>query len=1093
MQLTNGRLLLSPSDLSGFLACRHLTRLEHSVAMGEQKRPIFDDPHREILGRRGVEHEQAVLARLEARGKSILRVPTIKEEGFVAGEARRLTEEAIRAGQYDFIYQAYLADGDWQGFADFLERRQDGSYEPVDAKLARSARPEHVLQLCFYAEQIERIQGRLPAEVHAELGSGERESFRTADYMAYYRRVRSRFLEALRDAAPTYPWPCERCGICSWRRKCHEKLVQDDNLILVAGLGRTYVPRFENVGLSTLAQLGDAPAEHARDGMASEIFEKFRHQASLQLSKRRTGEHVVELLRQETGRGFELLPEPSPGDIWLDLEGHPFFEPERGLEYLFGYCTRGPGGKPEYHALWAKDRDGEKVMFEQFVDFVVARRRKFPDMHIYHYAAYERSALQRLMGEHGTREEEIDDLLRGEVPVDLYRVVKQSLRASVESYSLKKVEALYGFEREAEVKGGAESTVLFEQWLELGDQALLDEIGLYNEEDCRSTFALHEWLLGLRPPETVWRPLPVPSTPRQDVKAAEEREAAKAELLERSQEEGDEPWLIAQLLEYHKREARPAWWHWFNRLEMEDEELIRDTSTMGGLEVRGTPTSEKRSHVYTFTFPAQDHKIEGNVVDPATRKGFRAEVDEDLGLVRLKRDQNRCNEPLPRALVPQAPIPDNAQREALLRFAKSFLADIGFYPALADIVARRPPRVDLTLAPPQAALTLDRSYLFVQGPPGSGKTWQGAKAAVALMKAGKRIGVTALSHKAINKLLGEIEREAELQGFAFRGRKKHTEEDDAHRGPFIESSDETEDLLDRTLQLIAGTGWLFSRKEFDRSVDVLFIDEAGQVSLADAIASGTAAASLVLLGDPNQLPQVSQGVQPLAAKKSVLEHLLGEHHTVPPDRGIFLAKTWRLRPELCAFNSEAYYEDRLQPAALAAERSLAAGNGLHMRAVTHESRSQSSREEAEAVAAEIASLIGTLFTDGSGKSRALTAADVLVVTPYNAQVRMIRSLVPHGVRVGTVDKFQGQEAAAVLVSFASSSGADAPRGIGFAFEPHRVNVATSRGQCRVVIFCAPDLLQAECHTIEQMKLMNAICRFVEMARAAPAAPVPSRL
>ena len=1083
MQLTDDRLLLSPSDLSGFLACRHLTRLEMSVARGEQKRPIFDDPHREILGRRGVEHEKSYLARTETAGTSVLRVPTIREEGFTPEGARRLTEEAIRKGSHDVIYQAYLADGDWQGFADFLERREDGSYEPVDAKLARAARPEHVLQLCFYAEQIERIQGRLPHFMHAELGSGERESFRTAEYMAYYRRVRSRFLEALRDsAAETYPWPCDRCGICSWRRKCHEKLVADDNLVLVAGLGRTYVPRLEAVGLRTLEKLGDARADHARDGLAAEIFDKFRHQASLQLSHRRTGKHQVELLEPEPGRGFDLMPAPSPGDVWLDLEGHPFFEPNLGLEYLFGYCVRSREGKPAYRSLWATDRKSEKGIFEQFVDFVVERRRQFPDMHVYHYASYERTALQRLMGVHGTREEEIDDLLRGEVLVDLYRVVQQSLRASVESYSLKKVEALYGFKREAGVKGGAESTVLFERWLEVRDQSLLDEIALYNEEDCRSTFDLHEWLIGLRPEGAAWRPLPVPAPVRQDAKLAEERERVKGELLARSRQEGDVPWLLAQILEYHKREARPQWWHWYNRLEMDDEELIRDTSTMGGLTVKGTPTTEKRSHVYTFTFPPQDHKIEGNVVDPASRKGFRAEVDEENGLVRLKRDQSRSNEPLPRALVPQAPIPDNAQREALLRFAKSFLEGNGAYPALADLVARRPPRADLALAPPEAALTLDRSYLFVQGPPGSGKTWQGAKAAVALMRNGLRIGVTALSHKAINKLLSEIEREAAAQGFAFRGRKKHTEEDDAHRGPFIESSDKTEDMLDRTVQLIAGTGWLFSRKEFDHSLDVLFIDEAGQVSLADAIASGTAAHSLVLLGDPNQLPQVSQGVQPEAAKKSVLEHLLGEHHTVPKESGIFLEKTWRLRPELCAFNSEAYYEERLQPAAVAAERSLGAGNGLHVRAVEHESRSQSSREEAQAVAAEIRRLIGTSFTEASGRSRSLTAADVLVVTPYNAQVRMIRSLVPEGVRVGTVDKFQGQEAAVVLVSFASSSGADAPRGIGFAFEPHRVNVATSRGQCRVVVFCAPDLLQAECHTIEQMKLMNAICRFVELAQ-----------
>ncbi|HEV8479261.1 MAG TPA: TM0106 family RecB-like putative nuclease [Candidatus Eisenbacteria bacterium] len=1085
MQLTDDRLRYSPSDLSGFLACRHLTRLETSVARGERKRPVFEDPHREILGRKGVEHEAAYLAKLEEYGARVLRLPVLKrEEPFDRQAAQRLSEEAIRSGTHDVLYQAYLADGDWQGFADFLERREDGTYEPVDAKLARATRPEHLLQLCFYAEQIQRIQGKLPERIHAQLGSGERESFRTADYMAYYRRVRASFLAAVSDPAETYPWPCERCGICSWRRECHQKLVDDDSLILVAGLGRTYVPRFQAAGLLTLEKLGDAPEDHARDGIPAGTFERFRHQAELQLARRRTGEHRVELLDPEPGRGFAVLPQPSPGDLWLDLEGHPFFEPARSLEYLFGYCLRVEGGGADYRALWARDRESEKKMFEDFVDLVVERRRRFPDMHIYHYAAYERSALQRLMGEHGTREEEIDDLLRGEVLVDLYRVVEQSLRASVESYSLKKVEALYGFERQAEVRGGAESTVLFDQWLELRDQSLLDEIERYNEEDCRSTFALHEWLLSIRPADTPWRPLPAPATTRGEAQVvAEEKERVQKALLARSSGEGDDPWLVAQLLDYHKREARPQWWHWFNRLEMDDEALLRDTSTMGGLMPLGDRTAEKRSHVYTFAFPAQDHKIERNAVDPATGKGFRTEVDEENGIVRVKRDQSRASEPLPKALVPGSPIPDHAQRQALLRFAQSYLAGDGTFPALVDVLERRVPQVDLTLEPPEAALTLTDSYLFVQGPPGSGKTWQGAKAAVALMRAGKRIGVTSLSHKGINKLLEEIEREAQEQSFSFRGRKKFTDEEDAHRGPFIDASARSEDLLDRSLNLVAGTGWLFAPEEFDHTLDVLFIDEAGQVSLADALASATAARSLVLLGDPNQLPQVSQGVQPEAAKKSVLEHLLGEHHTVPPDRGIFLEKTWRLRPELCAFNSEAYYDGRLAPASTAEERSVAAGNGLHVKAVPHEGRSQSSREEAEAVAAEIARLLETPYTDGSGTPRPLKAEDVLVVTPYNAQVRMIRQLVPQGVRVGTVDKFQGQEAAVVLVSFASSSGADAPRGIGFTFEAHRVNVATSRGQCRVVIFCSPDLLRAECRSVEQMRLMNAICRFVEMARA----------
>jgi superfamily I DNA and/or RNA helicase len=382
---------------------------------------------------------------------------------------------------------------------------------------------------------------------------------------------------------------------------------------------------------------------------------------------------------------------------------------------------------------------------------------------------------------------------------------------------------------------------------------------------------------------------------------------------------------------------------------------------------------------------------------------------------------------------------------------------------------------------PEAALSLDGSYLFVQGPPGSGKTWQGAKAAVALMRAGRRVGVTSLSHKAIANLLSGIEREAKRQGFVFKGRKKSSGGDTRFEGGFVDSSDEWRDLLDEELQLVAGTSWLFARSEFAGSFDTLIVDEAGQVSLADVVAVGHAARNLVLLGDPNQLPQVSQGAMPDEAKASVLGHLLGDETTVLPDRGIFLERTWRLRPELTAFTSEAYYAGRLEWEETCARRSVGVGNGLVYRPVEHAANGQLSREEAEVVAGAIAALLGTGYTDETGATRPLGVDDVLVVTPYNAQVRALRQTVPEGVRVGTVDKFQGQEAPVVLVSLASSSGEDAPRGLSFVFNANRINVATSRAQCRVELVCSPRLLEADCRTIEEMRLVNALCRFVELA------------
>jgi predicted RecB family nuclease len=1076
----DGTLLLSPSDLSGHLACPHLTTLDLRVQRGELERPHVDDTHGDLIRRKGDEHERAYLARILADGRSIVRIPTYDDEWFDAGKARRLTEEAIRAGEAEVIYQPYLSDGTWRGFADFLEREPDGTYEAVDTKLARSAKPAHVLQLCFYSEQLGRIQGRLPERFHVELGSGVRETFRTVEYMAYFRRTRERFLGSLETEPETYPWPCDHCGICDFRNLCKQQLRDDDNLVLVAGLRRSQAEELAENGIPTLAALGGQAQGLAVDGMRTETLEGIRHQAELQLHFRETGEHRVDHLPDEEGRGFRLLPSPDFGDVWLDLEGHPFYEAARGLEYLFGWCYRDEDSSVRYEAAWARDRDGEGEIFERFVDWMVERRRRYPDAHVYHYAAYERTALRRLMGEHGTRETEVDDFLRHDVLVDLYRVVKQALRASVESYSIKAIEALYGFVRTAEVMGGDESTVLFEKWLESGDDSLLRDIEAYNEEDCRSTVALHEWLLQRRSPGLPWRPTVLPEEPEEEM--PHERVVLRDALLDHSLVEGDAPWLLAQLLDYHRREAKPQWWEWFLHLELDEDELIEDTDTIGGLELVGAPEPDKGSFVYTFSFPEQEHKISGESVDPATEKTYTVTMDDERGLLTLRRSKDRADEPLPRALIPIPPIHDKEQREALSRLARRYLEGEASLVATA-VLERRLPQVRLDLPPVEAVSTIEDSYLFVQGPPGSGKTWQGAKMAASLMHAGKRVGVTSLSHKAINKLLEEIEREAREQGFTFNGRKKSTSGNAESRfeGQFIDSADGWKDMLDEDLQLVAGTAWLFAREDFEGFCDTLFVDEAGQVSLADALAVGSVARNLVFLGDPNQLPQVSQGAQRDEAKVSVLQHLLGEHETVPPERGIFLEHTWRLRPEICAFTSEVYYEGRLLPAEVSARRTLAAGDGLVLDQPEHEGRSQSSWEEADAVAAAIRSLLGTTFTDGD-VARTLGPADFLVVAPYNAQVRWLRQRVPAEVRVGTVDKFQGQEAPVVLISMASSTAEDAPRGIGFAFNRHRVNVATSRAQCRVVLVCAPRLLDADCKTVADMQLVNAVCRFAELAQ-----------
>lgn len=1073
MRSRDDRLLtLSPSDLHDFLECEHLTTLELTVARGGLVPPERDDPQGDLIRRKGEEHEAAHLASLRARGLNIAHVD-LNGDWRAAAAA---TEQAMRDGA-DVVYQAVLVDpSGWRGIADFLERQPDGSYEVADTKLARSAKPYFLLQLAFYSEQVGRIRGRLPDRMHVVLGTNERASYRVRDFDAYYRRVRRRFLDWVADPPATYPYPVAHCPICVWLERCTTQWEADDHLSLVADMRRRWIDRLGEAGVTTLEELATAP-EELESELRPEIYARLRRQAQLQHGHRLTGEHVFDYLPLVEGRGLELLPRPSEGDVFFDIEGDPFYEPARGLEYLHGVVYL-EDGEPTFRSFWALDRAQERKAFEQLVDFLHERLARHPDMHVYHYAHYEPSTLKRLMGEYGTREDEIDELLRREVFVDLFRVVEQSLRISHPRYGLKQVETFFMPPREEDVRAGDDSILVFEEWLESGDGGLLEAIERYNEFDCLATYKLREWLLERRTEAGVerWKEPPTPREVKEEVaEAVAACERLEADLLEGA-EEGDERWLAAQLLEYHRREARPVWWHYFRRLESTPEELVADSEAIGDLRPTGAePRPVAKSLAYELEFPTQQHKLgPGDVVDPETEHGEEIlEIDEGTGRLWIKRGPKRSDEPLPRALIPGGAWDTKAQRAALMRLGEE-IRDGAKYGALRAILRR-----DLPSA--LAVESLDQSYLFIQGPPGSGKTWTGAQLVLQLLGQGKRVGIAAPTHKAIHNLLSEVEQ----QGLATHGLKKCTKGDeDTHYDAslLIENESELEPFLDPELKLLAGTAWLFSRAELDSTLDYLFVDEAGQVSLADALAMGTAAENLVLLGDPLQLAQVSQGVHPGGTGCSVLEHLLGEHATIPADRGVFLERTRRMHPKVCAFVSEVVYDGRLESAeGLERQELEGVGAGIRYLPVEHEGRSQSAPEEAERIAAELEALRRRWYTTVDGRRWQLRDEDVMVVAPYNAHVRCLAQRLPDDVRVGTVDKFQGQEAPVVFYATASSSGDEIPRGLEFLFSRNRLNVAISRARCLAYLVGSPRLLDVRCRSVEQMRLVNALCRLVEFA------------
>ena len=1113
MRIKDNKTYYSPSDLSGHIHCPRLTALNKSAMLGERKKPIQKSRVVETLQKRGIEFEQAFLSELRAKGK---RIVEINQESDRAYEE---TIEAMKSGA-DYIYQARMEMDVWQGWADFLIRVEKSSklgswsYEVCDTKLATDTKAGTILQIALYSEFVSTIQGSLPEIMHVKQPLAH-EEHRFMDYAAYYRLIKRKFLEAVQSKTVPHPDPVSHCDICVWWKECDTARRKVDHLSYVAGLGNSQLQELrENQNINKLEELAKQPLPLPFKPKRGSIltYEKLREQARLQLEVRNAnGEPKYELLPRENGFGFFRLPEPNSDDIFLDLEGDPLV-PSSGREYIIGYCH-----KNKYHISWAENEQEEKKAFEKFIDFAMKCYHRSPDMRIYHYAPYETSAFKRLMLKYSTRIEETEMLLRSGTFVDLYQIVKQSLRAGVERYSLKDLEKYHKYTRKESLQTVGPVKADYEFLLETGRVAeatpeMRQVIEKYNADDCWSTVALFKWLSELRAAlrangEDIPAPEKKDSTPHVRVSAHQQRVKPIYDALllgmpaDRSIHTPEEKvrYIAAHLLDWHGREDKKMFWDKFRIEQSDEEELLNEPTAIYGLKLVGKAKFEEKDVIETYRYPEQECDLrEGDdLLLLGTNLPSKIEsIDRTTQKVKIRRKADQVSIPLD--CVFKFKNFRKEERVARLVQLGENIRDFGIdNPALQsaiDLMLRERPRVSKPVKGDKETmegrlewlLKLNRGVLPIQGPPGAGKTYNASHLIVELIKAGKKVGVTALSHKVITGLLKGIKKVADEIDMELNIIQKN---DAGDKSNFPWTTTQDYSRIERNIKkmhVIAGTSNMWAHRSLTDAVDYLFVDEAGQLSLADTLVCCFATKNLVLLGDPQQLRQPMQGIHPDGIDVSALEHIFQDQKTIRQDQGIFLGTTWRMHPNICSFNSDLYYDGKLYPEA-SLERQEIRGNtpfsgaGLYYQPVLHRGNSTYSSQEVEAVVHIFNNLTkgDVEWVDAEGKQFTVGPEHIRIVTPYNMQRQEISKQLGGFKEVGTVDKFQGQEAPIVIYSMVTSSAADMTRGMDFLYNPNRFNVAVSRARAVFILVGSPLLFEPECKTPDQMRLANGLCYFME--------------
>ena len=1086
----------SPSQLVKFFKSPYQAYIEkyHNVVDQNYAQQDKDDPLDAVLANKGYKHEEELYQSLKNDYPKVAQIDTSDKK-----RAIKKTEEFIKEG-FDVIYQGALTNNHFFGFTDFLikvpgqSKFGNYSYEVWDAKLSKTTKPEYLIQLCCYAEMLcELIECDIPKGV-IFLGKGIPEKYDLKDFYSFYSSLRDVYLnfEQSKPSSPPDPELFTNWGKYSEHAK---KILESKNhLSQIANIRKTQIKLLNESGITTI---DDLIAEDSVKpiGMDQQKFLTLKTQAQLQQESKNENTLKFRVINIEDEHvGLASLPPKSKNDIYFDLESNPLNK-DFVLHYLWGVAHEDDASR--FKSWWCHDDIEMKEVFEAFVDWTYDRWLVDPHMRVYHYGNFEIAALKELMSKFGTKENEVDNLLRNNVFIDLLKVVKNGMIIGADGYGLKKIEPLYRSQRIDEVQSGNESTVQYENWMDSNEgkdeksSNILKEIWDYNREDCISLIDLCNFL---RKQQEKHQISYLPPIDEVVIKEPTEKELKIKIILDNKSKDEALPHkeLLTNLCLYHARENKPVYWRYFERIESTDEELVEDLDCLGNLTFTGKTTIIKRSKGFEYRFdPFQDSKLKKNdqvrIKQDTTLRVTIEELDLEEGICLLKTTAPSL--PAKISLIPSNVVTATNIEDNILAVTEEYQKSGKLRPCLNNLLDRTRPYLKVSgadnfsewgssLADIAINVTknLNQACLCIQGPPGTGKTTIGSQVITELASMGYKIGITSNSHKAIDNLIERVLKNNRLVDKKMPICRVSTKSE-----PFYEENDEIDVYsaasqinLNKQYHIFGGTAWAFAHENFKDQLDFLFVDEAGQVSLANLVGISQSCKNIILMGDQMQLAQPTMGAHPLSSGLSCLEYLLEGNPTIPLDKGIFLKETYRLHPDICQFISRRIYEDRLIANEKNTERklflkdgSMIKSSGIQYVQLEHEGNEQASKEEVLVIKALVDELLQAELHDGDTK-RSITKDDILIVSPFNHQIRNLQDAFKSKIEIGTVDKFQGREAAIVIISMASSDTDSTPRGTSFLFEKNRLNVAITRAKSLAIIVGSKNLEKTTSQNLKEI-------------------------